>query len=140
MRPTSGREIMRLSILITIFVALACPVAGFAKDPQQAKADVARELAQCGGYYFALAVREGAPSEPSEVSDAFMERGKQALEMAKKYEADEKRINEIGGAAAELCLIEAVRAGWDKATQTYAEACDALLQDPEKRLRELQKE
>lgn len=125
--------------LVILCAAVLFPIAGCAQDLEQAQTAMARELAQCGGYYFALAVREGAPSQPTEVSDAFMERGKRALAMAKEYARDEQQVNEIGGSTAELCLIEGVRSGWEKTNRLYAEPCNSLLEDPETRFRELQR-
>lgn len=127
--------------LFAVLCAVAfCPFAAFAQDYDHAKETMARELTQCAGFYLALAVRDGAPTQPTEASDAFMERGQKALVIAKKYVSDEKRLRDLGGRATELFLIESVKNGWENLNREFAGPCNELMTNPEKRFEELQAE
>lgn len=122
----------RMRVIVLLLVVVFCPFVSFAQDIEDAKLAKAHEFTNCAGYYFALATKDGKASTSTEPSKAFQEKGKQAIEIAKKYVPDEQKLGKmVTDAFAYIVYIAAQsQSGWEKLIEANEKPCKSILENP----------
>ncbi len=122
-----------MRIFVFLIAGLLFPIAGYALDAENARQAVAHELAQCAGFYLAIAELSTGSTATAEDPKMLQKTAVRALEMARKYASNESELGQIGGGAAEWFIFGSNKPDWKKAKETYTERCTSIMASPESR-------